>query len=241
MVKGREKIVTKRCGQRERFGPKREDKNRRSELPLPRRLRKSPGLSRLYLGALLLLCLCGCASVESVDYRKVGNPKKEEYVIGVSDALRIAVWKMPEVNTEAHVRPDGNITVPLIGEVKAAGRTPMQLRTEIRERLTTFVKDEATASTVTVALVEVNSYVVTVSGKVNKPGVFHLKEYATVSEAIALAGGPTLYAAADDTVIIRSWQSNPPKRIPIHYVKITRGLAPEEDLVLYRGDNVFVP
>ncbi len=196
-----------------------------------------------YLGVLLSLgFVSSCvATYPPEDYLRAGNPRKEDFVIGVADILKIAVWKMPEVNTDAHVRPDGNITVPLIGEVRAAGRTTAQLRTDIQARLATFVKDEATASTVTVAVVEVNSYVVTVSGKVTRPGVFHLKSYVTVSEAIALAGGPTLYASPDDTVIIRTWKANVPKRIPIQYLRIQQGLAPAQDLVLYSGDTVSVP
>jgi polysaccharide biosynthesis/export protein len=191
--------------------------------------------------ALLVAGTSGCASVRYEDYSKLGNPRKEEFVIGIADVIRVAVWKMSDVNTEVKVRPDGNITVPLIGEIKAAGRTPTQLQQEIQAKLKTYVKDEG--ATVTVAVVEVNSYAITVSGKVTRPGMFHLKNYVTVSEAIALAGGPTIYASLDDVVVIRTWKSttNKPKRIPVQYSKIQEGLAPEQDLVLYTGDTVFVP
>lgn len=191
----------------------------------------------LALGA-LGLAGCGGSHIE-VDYARAGNPRKEDYFIGVADVLKVSVWKMPDVNTDVRVRPDGSITVPLIGEVQAAGRTPAQLRADIQARLSKFVKDEGTI--VTVAVVEVNSYSVTVSGKVQRPGLFTLKQYVTVSEAIALAGGPTIYANPEETVIVRTWRSKPPKRIPVNYNKIQQGFAPEQDLVLYTGDTVYVP
>src|SRR5205085_2843775 len=92
----------------------------------------------------------GCATVAAppFDYTKEPDPRKSEFVIGVSDALHITVWKNAELSTEAKVRPDGTITMPLLGDLRAAGRTPSQLRDDIRALMATFVKDEGAAVSV---------------------------------------------------------------------------------------------
>jgi len=209
-------------------------------------LRNGKPWVRALLGALLLafaasiVTTLGCATVRYEDYSKLGNPRKEEYTIGVADVLRVQVWKMKEVDADVKVRPDGNVTVPLIGEIKAKGRTAAQLQVDIAAKLKAFVKDENPV--VTVAVIEVNSYTVTVAGKVARPGMHVLRNYVTVSEAIALSGGPTIYAKADEVVIIRTWKTDKrPKRIPVQYQKILEGIAPEQDFVLYPGDTVYMP
>src|SRR6185312_2870923 len=101
--------------------------------------------------------------------------------------IHINVWKNPELTTTVYVRPDGTITMPLIGDIHAAERTPSQLTNDISTRLKTFVKEEN--AVVSIAVSEINSYRFTVSGNVEHPGVQALKYYATVSDAIAAAGG----------------------------------------------------
>src|SRR5262249_39167118 len=113
----------------------------------------------LFVAAAISLAACR-APPPAYDYQKEPDPRRQEYVVGVTDAWRIMVWKNPELSTEARVRPDGTITLPLIGDLPAAGRTPTQLRDEVTRRLGSFIKDEST--TVLVAVVEVNSYRITV-------------------------------------------------------------------------------
>jgi polysaccharide export outer membrane protein len=160
------------------------------------------------------------------------DPRTHPYVIGVSDVVRVTVWKDPNLSSDAAVRPDGTITLPLVGEVAAAGHTIADLQGKIGERLSAFAKD----AVVTVAVVEVNSYRFTVAGNVEHPGMFTPRYYVTVSEAIALAAGPNRYASTGNVVIVRGAH-----RIPIDYDAILSGKSPEQDIVILAGDAIRVP
>jgi polysaccharide export outer membrane protein len=160
------------------------------------------------------------------------DPRGRPYAIGVSDVVRVTVWKDPNLSTDAVVRPDGTITLPLVGEVAAAGQTVVALQAKLAERLSAFAKDVV----VTVAVVEVNSYRFTVAGNVEHPGMFTPRYYVTVSEAIALAAGPNRYASTGNVVIVRG-----ARRIPIDYDAILSGKSPEQDIVVLAGDSVRVP
>ncbi len=185
----------------------------------------------------MTMLMAGCGP-EAYDYSKEPDPRKREFVIGASDALKITVWKNPELSTDAKVRPDGTITMPLIGDVQAAGRTPGELKQEITHRLAAYVKDESQA--VTIAVVEVNSYRFTVSGNVERGGIFTSKYYVSVSEAVALAGGLNKFATPKKLVIVRQ-DPRGVRRIPINYDRISSGEHPEENLVLFSGDSLFAP
>ncbi len=194
------------------------------------------------LPALMVLCLslAGCASAPNrYPYAKEPNPQQVEYVIGVADGLRITVWKNSELNTEIEVRPDGTITMPLVGDIRAAGLTPTQLKAEISKRLQNYIREEG--AYVTVAVTAVNSYRFTVSGNVTQPGMYTSRQYLTVSEAVALAGGPNRFASPSDAVLIRKEPQGSIKRIPIDYDAIMSGKAPEQNLVMMRGDTLYMP
>ena len=184
-----------------------------------------------------LLFLVGCPAA-AYDYSKEPDPRKHEFVIGASDTLKITVWKNPDLSGDAHVRPDGTITMPLLGDISAAGRTPSQLREEIRKKLSQYVKDDSAA--VSVAVTEVNSYRFTVSGNVEHGGIFTSKYFVTVAEAIALAGGLNKFAEPKKLVIVRRDAAGL-RRVPIDYDRISSGEHPEENLVLLPGDNLFAP
>jgi polysaccharide export outer membrane protein len=187
------------------------------------------------------LCLAACAATTPYyDYSKEPDPRNLEYVIGVADGLQITVWKNEDLSTAAVVRPDGTITMPLIGDIKAVGRTPTELRAEITSRLSKFIKDES--AVVTIAITEVNSYRFTVAGNVEGPGVYAAQNYVTVSEAIALAGGPNKFAQRAGLVLIRQdRQTGKYRRIPINYDDVRSQKRPEANLVLMPGDTVYLP
>jgi polysaccharide biosynthesis/export protein len=193
--------------------------------------------------ALLALALASTACaprLPSYDYSKEPDPRRREYVLGVSDALSITVWKSPELSTQATVRPDGTITMPLVGDLVADGRTPSQLKNEIETRLSAFMNLEGTE--ITVAVTGVNSYRFTVSGEVTRPGIYTANHYVTVAEAIALAGGFTRFAARDDVVIMRrDRDSGEVRQIPIVYTLLAKGQHPEMNLVVIAGDSIHVP
>ena len=201
-------------------------------------------MQRFILALLLVLLAttglvsCG-APLPNYPYAKEPDPRRAEYVIGVGDTLRIRIWKNPELNTDIQVRPDGTITMSLIGDVHAADLTPTQLKHEIKKKMSVFIKDEA--AVVTVAVTDVRSYRVTVSGNVAQPGVLSAERYLTVLEAIALAGGPNRFASPAETKVIRVGSDGKVRHIPIRYDLLAEGEHLEMNLVLLRGDQVFVP
>ncbi|MGE5783431.1 MAG: polysaccharide biosynthesis/export family protein [Myxococcales bacterium] len=190
--------------------------------------------------AAILIAVSGCgAALPNYDYSKETDPRRSEYVIGVGDVLQVRVWKNPEVSTDPIVRPDGTITLTLLGDMPAAGLTPTQLRDQIKARFDQYIRDEA--AVVTVAVSTVGSYRVTVSGRVAMPGVLSAAHFLTVVEAVSLAGGPTPFASPEDTVLFRLNPDGSARRVPIRYDLIVKGEHPEMNLVLKRGDQVFVP
>jgi len=165
------------------------------------------------------------------------NPIGKPYVIGVADVVRISVWKSEDLSSDASVRPDGTITAPFVGELQAAGRTAAELQQDVAQRVATIVRD----AVVTVAVVEVNSYRFSVAGNVERPGLYTSRTYVTVSEALALAGGPNRYGATDEVVVVRTAGGRGVRRIPVNYDDILSGKNPEQDIVLLAGDAVRVP
>jgi len=189
--------------------------------------------------AIVLLFLVGCPSPVIYDYSKEPDPRRSEFVIGVSDQLRITVWKNPELSTEGRVRPDGSITMPLIGDLVAAGKTGTQLKNEITQKLASYVRDQG--AVVSVAVIDVQSYRFTVSGNVERAGSFTSKNYVTVQEAIAMAGGVNRFGSADGVVLVRTWGGGAPRRIPIDYAAVVAGTRPESNIVILPGDTIIVP
>lgn len=171
-------------------------------------------------------------------YEKEPNPLTQEYVIGAADDVRISVYKHDEFDTTQGVRPDGMVTLPLAGGIKAAGLTPTQLEAEVKNKLRAYIKGDIT---VTVAVTGINSYYVTVTGRVGGPGRFEAANYLTVIEAISLAGGPTIFASPQDTFILRKRPNGEVQRIPFNYDQVVQGVNLQQNLYLLRGDQVVVP
>lgn len=181
---------------------------------------------------------CG-ASVNNYDYSKEYDPRAHEYVIGAGDELRINVWQNNDLSTEVLVRPDGTITMPLIGDIQVAGKTPTDVKGELTTKLAEFIKTDS--AVVTVAVAQVQSYRFTVSGQVQNPGTFQSAYYVTVAEAIAMAGGPTRFASTSDMELIRIASDGKTRRIPINYDEVQSRKLPQANLTLVAGDTVFVP
>jgi polysaccharide export outer membrane protein len=179
-------------------------------------------------------CASRAPALSAADTRD--DPRSKPYVIGPSDVVRITVWKNPELSAEAVVRPDGTVTMPVVGELRASGRTAADLQKDATDRARTLVND----AVVTVSVVEVNSYRFTVAGNVEHPGLFTSRYYLTVSDAIALAGGPNRYANTSDVTITRNGAQGP-QRIRVDYEGILAGKSPDQDVVLHAGDAVRVP
>lgn len=163
-------------------------------------------------------------------------PVGPEYVIGAEDMLQISVWKNESLSRQLPVRPDGKISMPLLHDIQASGLTPMQLRDKIAVALAEFMPNPE----VSVTVLEVRSYRVSVLGEVQKPGVLQLKAPTTVLEAIALAGGFRDFASPSKIVIFRKDNGGQTQRLRFNYNRAV-GAAGEENVTLRSGDVVVVP
>jgi polysaccharide export outer membrane protein len=157
------------------------------------------------------------------------------YVIGPSDVLTVTVWKEPTLSGSILVRPDGMITLPLIGDVQASGLTPLQLADQIAAKLKKYVQ----APNVSVVVGAIHSKVVYLLGEVGKRGPVEMTSGMTLLDAIASAGGLTEYANTKKIYILRD-EAGKHERIPVHYKEALKGNS-ELNLVLEPGDTIVVP
>jgi len=161
---------------------------------------------------------------------------QERYVIGPEDVLYIHVWKEDALSRSVPVRMDGNISLPLIHEMKAAGLTPVQLEAAITERLKKLYENP----NVSVIVMEANSFKVYVSGQVMKPGVYKLRDETTILQIIPMAGGFTYWAKQKKILVIRK-ENGKEKRFTVDYKKAMKGDDPNSNVVLKPGDTIIVP
>jgi len=192
--------------------------------------------------ATVVLGVVGCAE-KRMNYKN-DLIAPSEFFLGPEDVLRVTVWKSPDLSGEVTIRPDGTITMPLIGDVPAAGLTANVLAKRISERLTEYVSSPI----VTVQVKEVNSYFIYVLGEVVKPGKYSLKSYINVMQGIALAGGFGPFASKNKIKVLRNVstgsEGHEEKRqieIPVLYDKILKGTAEPGNFVLLSGDVIVVP
>ena len=164
------------------------------------------------------------------------------FLLGPEDELEITVWKNLELSRLTTIRPDGLISLPLIGDIQAAGLTADALAQRIAERLKQFF---ATTPSVSVSVKTINSYSVFVLGEVAKPGKYQLKSYITVLQAISMAGGFTAYASKNKLQIVRVAENGDHKRQEVHihlrYDDLVSGRGELGNVVLASGDIVVVP
>jgi polysaccharide export outer membrane protein len=160
----------------------------------------------------------------------------DRYVIGAEDVLSIHVWREDALSKSVPVRMDGNISLPILNEIKAAGLTPLQLKEALTTRLKEFIENP----NVSVTVVEANSFKVYVSGQVKTPGVYRLRSETTVLQIIAMAGGFTDWANQKKILIIRK-ENNKEKRFTVNYQRIIKAKDPGSNITLKSGDTVIVP
>jgi polysaccharide export outer membrane protein len=166
-----------------------------------------------------------------------GIPHDNSFVIGNDDVLVINVWKEPEVSRTLPVRSDGRISLPLVGEIQATGRTPLQLEQEIARGLHAYMTDPE----VTVIVQEIHSQQFNILGQVLKPGAYPLTRTTTVLDAIAIAGGFRDFAKQKGIYILRQNPKGGESRIPFNYKNVIKGMNPAQNIVLEPRDTVVVP
>lgn len=160
------------------------------------------------------------------------------YVIGSDDVLAIDVWKEPDVSQKSiPVRSDGKISLPLIGEVQAAGQTPLKLEQEIATKLQNFISQPE----VTVIVQTSNSQKFNVLGQVARPGTFVMVNSPTVLDAIALAGGFRDFAKQKAIYILRQNPDGTQTKIPFNYKEVVKGINPQQNIKLQARDTIVVP
>jgi polysaccharide export outer membrane protein len=163
-------------------------------------------------------------------------PDQDTYKLGPEDNIEISVWKEPDLTKQIVIPPDGKITYPLIGEIKASGLTVKELQKEIHKRLEKYVSD----ATVTVILLKPLNYKIYVTGKVNKPGDFLVGKPTSVMQAISMAGGLTPFASPGKIVVMRK-AGGKDEVFPFNYNKVSKGKSLEQNRTLMPGDVVVVP
>jgi polysaccharide biosynthesis/export protein len=162
--------------------------------------------------------------------------KDEPFKIGREDVLDVAVWRDGDLSRVLPVRPDGFISMPIVGEVKAEGKTPTQLAEEIKTRLQPYVQEPK----VTVIVREVNSSRVFVTGEVARPGSYPLRGKVSLLQAVALAGGFSDFANKEGILVIRQGQDG--GQYPVRYSElVSDDQEARTDALLMPGDTVVVP
>lgn len=198
---------------------------------------KRTGSVAAIVSFLLVLFAHGSALAEN----PIGASQKPggDYKIGPEDVLEISVWKEKDLQLqEVLVRPDGWITFPLVGNVKAQGRTAQQIHDEITARLRKYIPNPV----VTVSVKKVAGYKVFVIGKVNKPGEYVVGRYVDVLQALTLAGGLTPFADESNIRILRkNAKTNKDEVLRFNYDDIKKGRRLGQNITLQSGDTVVVP
>jgi polysaccharide export outer membrane protein len=163
-------------------------------------------------------------------------PVPNDYVIGPEDVLGVLFWREQDMSGDVTVRPDGIITLPLIGEVKAAGMRPDALRQQIQASAAKYL----TEANVAVVVRQINSRKVFITGMVQAPGAYPLTGPRTVMQLIALAGGLLEYAETDHITIMRD-DGQRTRSFKFNYDDVAKGKKLEQNIPLQPGDTVVVP
>lgn len=211
-----------------------------------RRYFQAPGLLAL------LILMSGCFRVlntppaakgpaakspaQASEQRGGGVSVSGDYILGAEDILEVLVWRNEGLSRTVLIRPDGKISLPLIGDLQAAGLTTTQLRDSIKKHL----EDYKETPEVSIIVREINSLSVFVTGEVVHPGKLQLRSDTTLLQALSLAGGFTKFADVDNILLLRR-EKGRETRMQISYKKIVSGKNPGGDILLQRGDTIVVP
>jgi polysaccharide export outer membrane protein len=184
--------------------------------------------------------LLGCAGY-GVKTEVESRTPTTEFLLGPEDVLEVVVWRNQDLSRQVVVRPDGMVSMPLIGDIRASGLTADQLAERIAKRLSEFKENPA----VTVSVKEVNSYNVFVLGEVAKPGKYQLKSYTTILQAISMAGGFTPFASKSRLQVVRhlsngdgGWRE---VRLTVPYSDLLAGRGDPDNFIVKAGDTIVVP
>ena len=180
----------------------------------------------------------GVASQGSEKMEKALLIVTPEYFIGPEDVLNITVWRNVDLSREVTVRPDGRISLPLIGDITAVGRTPAQLSEDISSKLKEYKENPQ----VSIVVKEVNSYAIYVLGEVVKPGKYPLRSKTTLLQAITIASGFTATAARNKIVVFRFAKDGAGQiKMKASYDDIVLRDGSNQNFEMKPGDQIVVP
>jgi polysaccharide biosynthesis/export protein len=206
-------------------------------------------VGRLALGAILAASLWSGAlaaqtgpatkpATASQDSASAAKAHDDAYVIGNDDVLSINVWKEPDISQHSiPVRSDGRISMPLAGEVQAAGQTPLKLEKAIAAKLQSYISEPE----VSVMVEKSNSQKFNILGQVVKPGSYAIADSPTVLDAIALAGGFRDFAKQKSIYILRQGPDGKDERLPFNYKDVIKGKNLEQNVKIQPRDTIVVP
>jgi polysaccharide export outer membrane protein len=158
-----------------------------------------------------------------------------EYRIGAGDVMDISVWKNDDLTRQRVVLPDGTVQMPLLGQVMVEGKTVVDLEKELEEKLAAFISNPI----LSVSLIQVNSMVVYVIGKVNHPGRFAVHKNIDVLQALSVAGGLTPFAKEKEIGVFRKINGQT-KIINFNYDEVSEGENLDQNIMLQRDDVIVV-
>lgn len=194
---------------------------------------------QLLEGSVICLALGACSQqiVQNPPAPSERPMTAEEYLIGPEDTIEVLVWKNPDLSRVVTVRPDGKFSLPLLGEVKAAGHTAAQLQEDITQRLQAYYKE---LPPVSVIVQQINSYSIFVLGEVKSPGKYVVKSGTTFLQAIALAGGFNDFASTSK-ILVRSTDNKEYKETikNVSYKDVVTGR--QHNIFLNPGDTIIIP
>ncbi len=201
-------------------------------------------VSLISISALLILlmniqmvCLASDKTKDAAAITPIASTAElPDYGIQPGDVLTISVWKEEGLQSDVVVRPDGGISFPLVGDLRASGKSIKQLSALITERLAKYIPDPV----VNVAIKTLAGNQVYVIGKVNKPGAFPITSYVDVMQALSMAGGATPFAALNDIKILRR-TGGKQSAISFRYGDVEAGKKLDQNIMLQSGDIVVVP
>jgi len=162
---------------------------------------------------------------------------QDDYLIQAGDVIEVTVYQEESLSRQVLIRPDGGMSLPLVGDLHAAGLTPLEVKQALEQRLGDFIPQ----SNVTVAVTQISGNQVFVVGKVNRPGAYPIYRPLDVMQALALAGGTAQFAGVDDIRIIRRDGAGQQHVYEFEYSQVVDGRNLEQNILLVSGDTIVVP
>jgi len=184
----------------------------------------------------VLMVLSSNVSAAGQETLPSGNEKEAEYIVGLGDQLQIMVWKEPELTQTLSVRIDGRISLPLIGDVEAAGKTIRDLKKILEEKYAAVIAEPA----VSVMLAQSKSWRYYIIGKVAHPGQFPIDYPITVLQAIAQSGGFLEWAKTENISIVRR-DGGRETIVPFNYEALVNGKDLQQNALVKPGDTIIIP